>query len=148
MHTRNRTVRAQRGQGSPPRKSVQGAPPVRRKKGANKKNDGLINVVLYMVNARGDTYTNELVCQRTDTMGGFHNGMLHNSAGMKDKGSAVAYSQSNKGLGLGFCVGDLEVVNDTANISAQLNEFDDLSDGGGKAGSDDEVTGALRLLFI
>ena len=144
MLLRNRTVRAQRGQGSPLRKSVQGAPPARRKKGANKKNNGLINVVVHRKDATGDTYTNELVCQRTDTMFDFNNGMLHSYAGMKNKWSAVAYSQNNIGLGLG----DLEVVNDTANISAQLNEFDDLSDGGGKAGSDDKVTGALRLLFI
>ena len=73
--------------------------------------------MLHRKDARGDTYTNELVCQRTDTMFDFNNGMLHSYAGMKNKGSAVAYSQNNIGLGLG----DLEVVNDTANISAQLN---------------------------
>ena len=134
----------QRGQGLPSPRT----PPARRKKGANKKNDGLINIVLHRKDATGDTYTNELVCQRTDTMGDFHNGMLHNYADIKNKGSAVAYSQTNKELGLEFCVGDLEVVNGTATINAELNEYHDLSDGGGKAGSDDKVTGALRLLFI
>ena len=104
--------------------------------------------MVHRKDARGDTYTNELVCQRTDTMEDFHNGMIHSYPGMKNKGCAVAYSQNNKGLGLAFCIGDLEVVNDTANISAKLNEFAGLSDGGGKAGSDDIVTAALRLLFI
>ena len=147
MQTRNRTVRG--GRGSPPRKSAPWAPPpARKKKGGRKKNDGLVNVVVHRKDAKGDTHTNKLVCQRTDTIGDFHNGMLHNYSGMKNKGSAVAYSQSNKELGLGFCVGDLEVVNDTANISAKLNELNDPSDVGSKAGSNGEVTGALRVLFI
>jgi len=131
MLLRNRTVR-DRGRGSPPRKSAPWEPPpARKKKGGRKKNDGLVNVVLHRKDAKGDTHTNKLVCQRTDTIGDFHNGMLCHYSGMKNKGSVVVYSQTNKQLGLDICVGDLKVLNNMATING-----------------DNGDEGSLRLLFI
>ena len=146
MRTTRSSQRALKGKRAP-------AKPTPRKKKVVKET-GLVRVRLHRKDAiTGAKYTNELVCQQTDTMYDFHQGMVHTYSGMKNKGTAVAYSQNNIGLGLGCILGDLRIVRGTANISCKLNECHDPDDGGRKAGGYDEVndevtTGALRLLFI
>ena len=132
MQTRNRTVRGG-GAGLPPRKSAPWEPPpsARKKKGGRKKEVRLVTVVLNRKDLNGDNETHSIVCQRTDTLGDFHHGMMHNYANLKNKGSSIVYSQKNAKLGLEICVGDLTIINDIATISGENGD-----------------EGSLRLLFI